>query len=142
MSRIASVIPGRIRVRDPQLRLPDRLERLRAALAANEGIVSTEANPAAGSLLLYYDAAKVAPEIMEALVDAAVDTELATPRHAYPPSARVRINRAAKHGMLGSLALSLALAAAGQKRWHVISGGLFLASLSLHLAVHRRRLLR
>lgn len=142
MTRIASSLPGRIRVRDPQLRLADRLERLRSTLAASEGVISAEANPVVGSLLLHYDAAKVAPEIMEVLVDAAVDAELATPRHAYPPSTRVRINRVAKHGMLGSLALSLVLAAAGQKRWHVISGGLFVAFLGLHLAVHRRRLLR
>ena len=139
MSRIASSIPGRIRVRDPQLRQPERLERLRTALAAGAGVASTEINPVAGSLLLHYDAATVAPELMEAFVDAAVDAELAAPR---PDTAQTRLNRYAKHGMLASLALSLAFAAAGKKRWHVVSGGLFLAGLGVHLAVNRQRLLR
>lgn len=139
MSRIASSIPGRIRVRDPQLRQAERLERLRAVLAAGEGVTSSEINPTTGSLLLGYDAATVAPEIMEALVDAAVDAELAAPR---PDTAEARLNRYAKRGMLASLALSLAFAAAGKKRWHVLSGGLFLAGLGLHLAVNRKRLLR
>ena len=139
MSRIASSIPGRIRVRDPQLRQAERLERLRAVLAGGEGVTSSEINPTVGSLLLGYDAATVAPEIMEALVDAAVDAELAAPR---PDTAEARLNRYAKRGMLASLALSLAFAAAGKKRWHVLSGGLFLAGLGLHLAVNRKRLLR
>lgn len=139
MSRIASSIPGRIRVRDPKLRVPERLERLRSALAAGDGVTSTEINPVAGSLLLYYDAAATAPEIMESFVDAAVDAELASPR---PDTAQTRLNRYAKHGMLASLAVSLAFAAAGNKRWHALSGGLFLAALGVHLAHHRQRLLK
>lgn len=139
MTSIVSAIPGRIRVRLPQLRDAARLERLRAMLAADAAVHECETNPAAGSLLLHYDAAKVAPEIMEALVDAAVDDELAAPR---PDTAKIRLNRHAKRGMLLSLALSLAFAAAGKKRWHTLSGGLFLVGLGLHLAIHRRRLLR
>lgn len=139
MSRIASSIPGRIRVRDPKLRLPERLERLRAVLAAGDGVASCEANPATGSLLLHYDAAAVAPELMEAFVDAAVDAELVSPR---PDTAAIRANRYAKQGMLASLAVSLAFAATGKKRWHALSGGLFLAGLGIHLAYHRQRLLK
>jgi hypothetical protein len=44
--------------------------------------------------------------------------------------------------MPASLAASLALAAAGAKRWHAATGGLFLAALHVHLAVHRRHLWR
>ncbi|MDD5328515.1 MAG: heavy metal translocating P-type ATPase [Sulfuricella sp.] len=71
---------------------------------------------------------------------AAPPTPAATPsRH---PSRRVRINRYAKRGMLATLPLSLALAAMGKKRWHAVSGGVFLAALGAHLAAHRRHLLR
>lgn len=139
MSRIASSLPGRIRVRDPQLRQPGRLERLRDMLAAGEGVASTEINPVTGSLLLHYNAATTPPEIMESFVDLAVDAELAAPR---PETAYTRLNRYAKRGMLGSLALSLAFAAAGHKRWHIVGGGLFLVALGAHLMVHRERLLR
>lgn len=139
MSRIASSIPGRIRVRDPKLRVPERLLRLRDALAQGMGILSVETNALTGSLLLHYDAAATAPEIMESFVDAAVDAELASPR---PDTTQTRLNRYAKHGMLASLAVSLAFAAAGNKRWHALSGGLFLAGLGVHLAHHRQRLLK
>ena len=142
MSRVASSIPGRIRVRDTALRQPDRLARLHAALQAVGGVLDVESKVATGSVIVRYDAARFAPEAMENLVEQHVDAELARPRSKFPPSARVRINRAAKAGMLGSLAVSLALAAAGNKRWHAASGLVFVACLGVHLTVHRRHLLR
>lgn len=142
MSRIVSSIPGRIRARDTALRQPERLARLHAALGATAGVLSASANAAAGSLVLHYDAARIPVEDMEAIVEAAVDAELARPKNGLPPSTRVRINRCAKYGMLGSLGISLALAASGQKRWHALSGALFVACLGVHLTVHRRHLLR
>ncbi|MFZ2854961.1 MAG: HMA2 domain-containing protein [Rhodocyclaceae bacterium] len=142
MTRIASALPGRIRVRAPGLRHADSLARLQATLQALDGVHAVEGKPAADSIVVRYDAARVAPETMESLVEAQVDAELARPRSKFPPSTRVRINRAAKAGMLGSLALSLALAAAGNKRWHAATGLVFVACLGVHLTVHRRHLLR
>lgn len=142
MSRIVSSLPGRIRLRDPALCQADRLARLRGVLAAIDGVLSVEGNVKAGCLVLHYEATRAAVERMESAVDAAADAEFARPlprRHATP---RVRINRYAKRGMLGSLAASLLLAAAGRKRWHAATGGLFVACLLVHLTVHRRHLVR
>lgn len=142
MSRIVSSLPGRIRLRDTALRQPDRLERLRAVLAGMDGVLSVEGNAKTGSLLLHYDAASTDTDLIEASVEQAADAEFASPRPAYRPSTRVRLNRYAKRGMLVSLTASLVLAAAGQKRWHAITGGAFVACLLVHLAVHRRHLMR
>ena len=54
----------------------------------------------------------------------------------------MRANRIAKRGMLLGLTASLLAAGAGRKHWHASLGGLFLASLSVHLWAHRRHLLR
>lgn len=53
-----------------------------------------------------------------------------------------RLNGYAKIGMLASLGASLALAAAGSKRLHAATGGVYLALLGIHMAVHRHHLLK
>lgn len=142
MTHIVSSIPGRIRIRAPGLRNPGCLARLEQTLATVEGVLTVEGNPAAASLVVHFDAATLVTEEVEALVEQCVDDELSQPRSKYRPSTRVRINRAAKYGMLGSLAASLAFAAAGNKRWHAATGVVFIACLGIHLGVHRRHLLR
>ncbi len=156
MTRIVSSIPGRIRLRDPALRQPDRLERLCAALQAMDGALSVEGNGKAGSVVLYYRPGALAVDAVEAVVEQVVGVEVSTvrvnaakmdaksarPRPMLKPSTRVRLNRYAKRGMLVSLPISLALAAAGRKRWHAVSGGAFVACLLVHMAVHRRHLIR
>ncbi len=151
MTRIVSSIPGRIRLRDSALRQPDRLERLCAALRGMDGALSVEGNGKAGSVVFCYrqgtlgvDAVESAVErVMGAKVDAVgMNANVARSRPGLRPSTRVRINRYAKRGMLVSLPVSLALAAAGKKRWHAVSGGAFVACLLVHLAVHRRHLIR
>ncbi len=142
MTRIVAAIPGRVRIRDGGLRQPDRLQRLHGVLAKLPGVASIRGNPANGSVVVHYDAAQVAPERMEKLLERAVDAELALPRDKHAIARRLRINRAAKIGMLTSLGASLALAAAGNKRWHAATGLVFVACLGVHLATHRRQLLR
>lgn len=141
MTCIVSSLPGRIRLRDPALRQPQRLETLRAELAALEGVSSVRANAAAGSLVVGY-AAEFDAKSMEAAVAAAAAAALGE-RHAPRriKHQRVRSNTIVNRGMLGSLAASLLALAVG-KRWHAASGGVFLAFLVLHLASHRRQLLR
>ncbi|MBI2306368.1 MAG: cation transporter [Rhodocyclales bacterium] len=142
MTRIVAAIPGRIRIRDGGLRQPDRQDRLHLALAALPGVLSCRGNPVTGSVVVHYDAARVPAARMETLVEQAVDAELALPRDKAAIGRRLRINRIAKYGMLGSLGASLALAAAGNKRWHAATGIVFVACLGVHLATHRRQLLR
>lgn len=142
MTRIVSSLPGRIRLRDPALRQPDRLDRLCAALRDIDGALSVEGNRQTGSVLLRYRADMAPVETVEAAVERAAEAEFSRPRPGPKPSTRVRLNRYAKRGMLASLAVSLALAAAGNKRWHAVSGGVFVSLLLVHLAIHRRHLLR
>ncbi len=105
------------------------------------GMLEFERNPRIGSLTVHFDRKIVAIEKLESTVDLLVDRILQQP--AQPGKSRRRqINRYAKIGMLGSLTASLALLAAGQKRGHAIAGALFVASLSVHLGLHRKHLLR
>lgn len=143
MSLIVSALPGRIRVRDPRLRQPARLERLRASLAALAGVAHIEVNGRAGSLLLHYDPQQIGCDELEARVDRATLAALRVQPATGKSRVRLlRTNRWAKLGMLASLSGSLALLALGQKRGHALAGGLFVAGLGLHLLVHRRHLLR
>jgi hypothetical protein len=145
MSRIVSSLPGRIRVRDKALRNQTRLEKLEAELRRMEGFTSLQTNLGAGSVVLHFDAARTDAATLETAVEAAVDAALAAPlakSQAGPSSLKRQANRYAKAGMLGSLTTSLALAAVGRKRWHAVTGGVFVACLGVHLGVYRRSLLR
>lgn len=153
MKWIVSAVPGRIRIRDARLRDAARQERLGAALAEIDGVVEVEGNPRTGSMLLRYTPEHATRVEMEARVSAAVGAELAPPPAAPREEARAprtprrwqrdrRLNTWAKYGMLGSLGVSLALAAAGNKKAHAATGGLFLGLLGIHMAVHRRHLFK
>lgn len=142
MNRIVSSLPGRIRVRDKRLRHPARLELLEVELWKISVITELQANAGAGSVVVNFDAEQVELATLESQVDAAVDKALDASLDKSKRSLKMRVNRYAKVGMLGSLATSLALAAAGQKRGHAVAGGVFVACLGVHLTTHRKSLLR
>lgn len=160
MNWIVSSIPGRLRLRNRALREPDRHARLQALLEDLDGTLAVEGSINAGSLLMRYDAVRIDKATMEARVTAAAEKVLgaaeavrAAPK-AVEPAARERwtlgsrramarrLNTYSKIGMLGSLGASLALAAVGKKHLHAATGGLFTALLAIHMAVHRRHLLK
>ncbi len=146
MLSVASSLPGRVRLRGPALRDAALCARLQARVAGWRHVSSLEANPRTGSLLVRYDGnrldpARFAARIVKVVEQASLMLEPA-PARAHGVTSRVRANRHAKRGMLASLAASLLLAGAGLKRWHALSGGLFAASLAVHLWVHRRQVLR
>ncbi|OHC70945.1 MAG: hypothetical protein A2045_16280 [Rhodocyclales bacterium GWA2_65_20] len=62
--------------------------------------------------------------------------------HPLPPLMAARTSASSVSSAAVRLAVSLLLAAVGGKRWHAMSGGVFVAFLALHLAGHRRHLLR
>jgi hypothetical protein len=142
MNRIVSSLPGRIRVRDKRLRNQDRLDQLESELLKIEAIISLQANDGAGSVVVNFDPSGKDASTLEAKVEAMVDAVLEAPLSHQKHSVKMRVNRYAKVGMLGSLASSLALAATGQKRWHAITGSVFVACLGVHLSTHRKSLLR
>lgn len=145
MNLIASSIPGRLRLRDRAWRDAARLDELGASVARWRCVLAVAANPKAGSLLIHYDATKLERTDFETRVLAAAAKTRAVggghpPRRPGPRSARA--NRWSKQGMLASLAVSLLLAAGGAKRWHALTGIVFLHALAVHLWVHRRRLVQ
>ncbi len=154
MARIVSSIPGRLRLRGDALHDPVLLRQLSDRVAHWRHVAAVEGNPRTGSLLVHYDAARLDRACCEQRALAAAANVLGTthvkvsagetaqpaPRHGAP--SRVKANRWAKRGMLASLATSLLLAAVGSKRWHALTGVLFLHALAVHLWVHRRHILR
>lgn len=154
MALIASSIPGRLRIRHPALRNPKRLAELQQTVAQWPGVLAIESKAQTGSFLLHYAAQDPRCAHIETQLLRNVEAHLGlsaapTATKVGPPSqpsvrssSRVRVNRWAKRGMLLSLAISLLLAAAGNKRWHALTGGIFLHALGLHLWVHRRHLLK
>lgn len=145
---LASRLPGRLRVRHPAMKDPAVCRRLADEIAGWDGVVSSEGNPVTGGLLLIYDPALAVPADMEARVSALVSRECGVMDAAGRPSAGVspsfgrtlrQLNRPAKIGMLGSLALSLA-ALPVNRRLHAAAGVFYLGLLSLHLARHRGKL--
>ncbi|MFM8442918.1 MAG: HMA2 domain-containing protein [Methylococcus sp.] len=142
MSQIVSSLPGRIRVRAPALRRQSHAQHVKAALARLDGVTRVESNPNASCIVIHFDPARVVIEEFDTLVEKTIDDALAKPLTIGRRPTRMQVNRYAKVGMLGSLATSMALAASGQKRWHAITGAVFLGCLGVHLGVHRRHLLR
>lgn len=146
MIRVASSLPGRLRLRGTTLRDTAQSARLRARVAGWQHVSSVEANPRTGSLLVHYAAARLDPARFAArILHAAGQDSPVLQKAAAEPRAgspRGRANRLAKRGMLLSLTASLLLAGAGFKRWHALTGVLFLHALAVHLWVHRRHVLR
>lgn len=151
-SVIVASIPGRLRLRDGRLRDGPRCRALEGRLNAVAGVVTVGVSPATGSVLVHYDPAacpwesfeRLAVEAFEAVCPGGETMPAATPLRSGPYrwQRERRWNRAAKWGMLASFPVSLALAAAGSKKLHAASGGVFSALLLVHLYVHRRHLIK
>ncbi|MBS3934940.1 MAG: hypothetical protein KGZ43_02105 [Sulfuritalea sp.] len=154
MIRVASSIPGRLRLRLAVPRAAGLLPLLCRRVERWDAVQGVEVNPRTGSLLVRYDATRLTPARIEARLVAAGERALAghaakvgadptaTRPRGHGGTPRVRANRWAKRAMLVGLAASLSLAALGNKRWHWLTGVLFLHALAVHLWVHRRHLVR
>lgn len=145
---IVSSIPGRLRLRHPSLRGCAQRSAVSACVSALPGVLSVDANPQTGSLLVRYDATRCERAAMEAqlaglfpAVPDALPGEAENSANSRRAVAR-EWNRVAKLGMMASLPLSLVLAAAGSKKTHALTGGVFTALLLVHLVVHRRHLIK
>ena len=150
MTRRISSLPGRLRVRDLSWRGAPELNERATALQREPGVRQVECNPRTGSLLVRYDPAQADRPALERLLGIGVAEQppaapapvASSTAGRRPRPLRLRVNRAAKIGMLGSLGVSLALVAAGSKKGHALAGGAFLAALATHLTVHRQHILR
>lgn len=76
---ITSALPGRVRLRDPDLRRPRALAHMQGALRAHAGVTRVKTNPHTGSVLLQYDSHALPPEQAHELLQAAWREALALP---------------------------------------------------------------
>jgi hypothetical protein len=151
-------MPGRLRLRMPELRQRHFNEALVAEFSRWDGVLSVEGNVATGGILLLYDPGRADPASMEARVVARLGPSAGAARSGDSPgvapgvssdmpSAPVAgsllwpLNRPAKIGMLASLTASMLALTLGKKP-HAVLGALHLAFLMIHLANHRRKLLQ
>lgn len=144
---IASHVPGRLRLRHPDLRAAGRNAETAAALAGWNGVTAAEGKPACGSIVLRYDPDGIASADVEtrirALFTMADEGEKAPP--GSTPSEEGlslwNLNRPAKIGMLTALAGTLIALSVG-KKLHAVFGALHVAFLLVHLANHRKKILQ
>lgn len=152
---VASLLNGRVRVRDEGLKKQPLLSRVTEALIATPGVTSAEANTRVGSLLVFYDAALAAAEQILKLISELLGSPQEVPPSAeaeaggatsrpfpfsramslsIPPALRRRV---VNYGMLAALALSVGAAIIHFKKLHVLAGIVFLALFGDHLYQRR-----
>lgn len=156
---VVSRVPGRLRLRDPALRVPRYNAALVAELCSWEAMLQVEGNPRTGSVLLQYDSTRLSPEMVDARLRVLLTPASCALQPDTSPSpagteagdnetggeeralSLWRFNRPAKIGMLASLSASLLALTFGRKP-HAVFGGLFLSFLLVHLANHRKKLVQ
>ena len=144
MSRIVSSLPGRIRVRDKRLRDQERLTELKKELSKITAITALQDDVRTGSSVVNFDPRAIEIAVLETRLDFAVDQVLVE-RLTLPPITKKQLNRYNKIAMMGSLAASLALTTVRRKRWrrwHALTGYLFVASVAVHMIIYRKTLFR
>ena len=83
---ITSALPGRVRLRDPDLRRPRALAHMQGALRAHAGVTRVKTNAHTGSVLLQYDSHALPPEQAHELLQTAWSEALALPADEPPPA--------------------------------------------------------
>lgn len=144
MNRIVSSSPGRIRVRDKRLRDQKRLTELKNELSKIAAITALQDDVRTGSVVVNFDPSAIEIAALETRLDFAVDQVLVE-RLTLPPITKKQLNRYNKIAMMGSLAASLALTVAKRKRWkrwHALTGYMFVASVAVHMIIYRKTLFR
>ena len=138
---VASLLDGRVRVRDEGLRREPLVNRVREALLALPGVDAVEANPRVGSLLIIYSAALTAVEKILKTVSNLVGSEEEGRDSAEPAPGREKTPFAEKASsatarvrrQLLSLVGRAALAVPPATKKRLVNIGM-LASLALSLA--------
>lgn len=145
MNRIVSSLPGRIRIRDKNLRDQVRLNELKNVLLKIAAITQLQDNVRTGSVLVRFDPSAIEMATLEANILSAVDKVIGKPSKTPALLSRKSINRYNKLVMLASLGTSLTFAVARRRRWrrlHALTGYLFIANLGVHLFIYRKALRR
>lgn len=139
MNRIVSSLPGRIRIRDKDLRDQVKLNALKNELLKMPAITALQDNVRIGSVLVRFDASAIEVTAMEANINSAVDQVIGKPSTSL--FAKKHINRYNKMVMLASFGSSIAFAVARPRRWrrwHALTSYIFIANLGVHLFIYRK----
>jgi len=159
---VASLVDGRVRIRDEGLKREPLVTRVREALLGAPGVSAVEANPRVGSLLILYSAALTAVEqILKTVSDllgsgaeeggaaesgkTTAEPGKATGKFPFTRKLSFAMPSVMKRrvvnniGMLASLALSLAAVIFHLKKIHVLAGIVFVALFGVHLFERRQQ---
>ena len=143
---VASLLDGRVRVRDEALKSEPRAAQVRDALLATPGVAAAEVNLRVGSMLVLYDAALAAvDQILESIAGllgtSVTPGEAAAQKRPFrmPLAGKVSLSltpavkrRVVNIGMFASLLLSVAAAILDLKKLHILAGVVFLALFGDH----------
>lgn len=164
---ITSFVDGRVRLRHPALKEAATAELVTAVVSGVEGIVSVQANPVTGSLLIFYDPEKLSREqllelaeqgaaFLPGMTDEAENADEATKSEGTAARAMKAVKELApvdellqllggrgatkfvNRAMLVTLAASLAGLPLGNKLLHTAAGGAFVGGVLQHLLAHRK----
>jgi hypothetical protein len=131
-------------VRDKRLRDQKRLSELKNELSKIAAITALQDDVRTGSVVVNFDPSAIEIAALETLLDYAVD-QVVVERLILPPITKKQLNRYNKIAMMVSLAASLALTVARRKRWkrwHALTGYMFVASVAVHMIIYRKTLFR
>jgi len=142
---IASMTQGRLRLRSGALKVEDVAREAREKLLDLKGVIEVQVNQRVGSLLVFYDKARVGAEALLARVAELLHVDLErlkagvarADKALRTPEAR----RAVKGGMAGAVVLAVGSLVVSSKV-HAGAGVLFLALAGVHVFQNRRTLLR
>lgn len=152
---VASLLDGRVRVRDEALKREPLATRVRDALLATPGVAAAEVNPRVGSMLVLYDATLAAVDQILETVAGLLGTSVQASGETAAPKRPARMplsgglslslspamkKRVVNIGMLASLALSVAAAVLDFKKLHILAGILFLALFGDHLYMRKEHM--
>lgn len=158
---VASLLDGRVRIRDEGLKREPLASRVREALLATPGVSGVEANTRVGSLLVLYSAALTAAEkilkTVSQLLGSAVETSASErPVQGEHPSTTWRLplpwrtphaersilkrRMLGNVGMLAALTVSMVAAIFHLKKLHILTGIIFLFLFGDHFYQRRARM--
>jgi len=143
---IASMVNGRIRIRDSKLKKGVFANEFQRHLSVVTGLKGISINTMVGSALLIYDTSITSDERIikhiGRLLDVTQETEVPKGKGAGVNHIRNRVNRRAVNiGMLASLAASLIALIAGSKALHAALGLVFLGFTAVHIFKNKNLLL-
>ncbi|WP_310601400.1 hypothetical protein [Desulfobulbus sp.] len=136
---ITHALPGRIRLRHSRPPGSEELAQLLRQIGAVAPSATLSHSPRSGTTLIEFTEQTCSGEVLALLQAGSCDRAASAPKRqnglcCWPSMTAV------KRGMTGSLLATLGLAALRREGGHILAGGIFLACLSRHLWVYRRRL--